>query len=75
MLRAIQIRVFPGEQSGFVAECIDLPVVSQGEMIDKALENVRQALELHLEDEDAESLGISVTAPLLTTLQLAPLHV
>jgi len=74
MLRAIQIRVFPGEQSGFVAECIDLPVVSQGETIDKALENVRQALELHLEDEDAESLGISMTAPLLTTLQLAPLH-
>lgn len=74
MLRAIQIRVFPGEQSGFVAECIDLPVVSQGETIDKALENVRQALELHLEDEDAESLGISMTAPLLTTLQLAPLR-
>jgi predicted RNase H-like HicB family nuclease len=74
MLRAIQIRVFPGEQSGFVAECIDLPVVTQGKTIDEALENVRQALELHLEDEDAESLGISVTAPLLTTLQLAPLH-
>jgi len=74
MLRAIQIRVFPGEQSGFVAECIDLPVVSQGDTIDAALANVRQALELHLEDEDAESLGLSMTAPLLTTLQLAPLH-
>ena len=74
MLRAIQIRVYPGEQSGFVAECIDLPVVSQGDTIDAALENVRQALELHLEGEDAVSLGISTTAPLLTTLQLAPLH-
>ena len=74
MLRAIQIRVYPGEQSGFVAECIDLPVVSQGDTIDAALENVRQAIELHLEDEDAEALGISTTAPLLTTLQLAPLH-
>ncbi len=74
MSRAIQIRVFPGEQSGFVAECIDLPVISQGKTIDEALKNVRQALELHLEDEDAESLGISMTAPLLTTLQLAPLH-
>jgi predicted RNase H-like HicB family nuclease len=74
MLRAIQIRVFPGEQSGFVAECLDLPVVSHGKTIDEALENVRQAFELHLEDEDTESLGISMTAPLLTTLQLAPLH-
>jgi len=46
MLRAVQIRVFPGEQSGLVAECIDLPVVSQGDTIDAALANVRQALEL-----------------------------
>ena len=70
----VSIRVFPGEESGSVAECIDLPVVSQGETIDSALENVREALEPHLEGEDAESLGISTTAPLLTTLQLAPLH-
>jgi predicted RNase H-like HicB family nuclease len=75
MLRAIQIRVFPGEQSGYVAECIDLPVVSQGDTIDFALKNVREALELCQEGEDSESLGISTTAPLLTTLQLAPLNV
>jgi predicted RNase H-like HicB family nuclease len=74
MLRAIQIRVFPGEQSGYVAECIDLPVVSQGATIDAALINIREALELHLDGEDAESMGISLTAPLLTTLQLAPLN-
>jgi predicted RNase H-like HicB family nuclease len=74
MLRAIQIRVFPGEQSGYVAECIDLPVVSQGATIDAALQNIREALELHLEGEDAESMGISLTSPLLTTLQLAPLN-
>lgn len=55
MLRAIQIRVFPGEQSGYVAECIDLPVVSQGETIDAALENVREALELHLQGEDCRA--------------------
>jgi predicted RNase H-like HicB family nuclease len=46
LLRAIQIRVYPGEQSGFIAECMDLPVVSQGETIDIALENVRQAHKL-----------------------------
>jgi predicted RNase H-like HicB family nuclease len=61
-----------GEQSGYVAECIDLLVVSQGESNDSALKNVREALELHLESEDTESLGISTTAPILTMLQLAP---
>jgi predicted RNase H-like HicB family nuclease len=69
-----QIRVFPGEESGYIAECIDLPVVSQGQTIDAALANVRKAIELHLEGEDAESLGISTTASLMTTLQLAPLR-
>jgi predicted RNase H-like HicB family nuclease len=68
MLRAIEIRVFPGEQSGYVAECMDLPVVSQGDTIDSTLENMREAIQLHLEGEDAESLGVSTTAPLLTTL-------
>ena len=41
MLRSIQIRIQPGEQSGYVAECIDLPVISQGATVDEALANIR----------------------------------
>jgi len=74
MLRSIQIRIQPGEQSGYVAECIDLPVVSQGATIDEALANIRAAIELHLADEDPAALGVSTTAPMLTTMQLEPLH-
>jgi len=74
MLRSIQIRVQPGEQSGYVADCMDLPVVSQGATIDEALANIREAIELHLADEDPMSLGLSTTAPMLTTMQLEPLH-
>jgi predicted RNase H-like HicB family nuclease len=74
MLRSIQIRVQPGEQSGYVADCMDLPVVSQGATIDEALANIREAIELHLADEDPMSLGVSTTAPMLPTMQLEPLH-
>jgi len=74
MLRAIHIQVYPGDEKRYVAECIDLPVVSQGSTVDDALKNIREAIELHLQDEDPEALGISTTAPMLTTLQLAPLH-
>ena len=74
MLRSIQIRVQPGEQSGYVADCMDLPVVSQGATIDEAMANIREAIELHLADEDPVALGISTTAPMLTTMQLEPLR-
>ena len=73
MLRSIQIRVQPGEQSGYVADCMDLPVVSQGRTVDEALLNIREAIELHLADEDPAALGISTTAPMITTMQLEPL--
>jgi predicted RNase H-like HicB family nuclease len=74
VLRSIQIRVQRGEQSGYVADCIDLPVVSQGSTVDEALANIREAIELHLADEDPATLGISTTAPILTTMQLEPLR-
>jgi predicted RNase H-like HicB family nuclease len=69
VLRSIHIRVLPVEQSGYVAECVDLPVVSQGATIDEALANIREAIALHLEDEDPAELGVSTTAPMLTTMQ------
>jgi len=53
---------------------MDLPVVSQGSTVDEVLANIREAIELHLADEDPVTLGISTTAPILTTMQLEPLR-
>ncbi len=74
MLRSIRIRVQPGEPPGYVAACIDLPAVSQASAVDEALANIREAIELHHSDEDPAVLGISTTAPILTTMQLEPLR-
>lgn len=42
----------------YVVECLELPVVTQGSSLDEAVENLREALALHLEGEDLNGLGI-----------------
>lgn len=42
----------------YVAECLELAVVTQGKSLDQVVENLRQALALHLEDEDMAALGL-----------------
>jgi predicted RNase H-like HicB family nuclease len=37
------------EGSWFVAQCLEVDVASQGESADAALDNLREALELHFE--------------------------
>ena len=53
----IKAVIQPGEQSGFVAECIEIPVVTQGATLDEVSANLREAVALHLEGEDLNELG------------------
>ncbi len=39
------------EGARYVAECLEVEVVSQGETVEAALANLREALELYFEDE------------------------
>jgi len=56
---AIHAVVRTGEQGGFVAECVELAVVTQGETLDDTIANLREAVSLHLEGEDLAQLGIA----------------
>jgi len=38
------------EAPWYVARCLDVEVASQSETVEEALENLREALELHFED-------------------------
>ena len=51
MRRIIQVKIYKGEKY-YVAECLDLPVVTQGKTLDEVAENVKEAISLHLEGED-----------------------
>ena len=42
------------EEKLFVANCPELDITSQGETIELALSNLKEAIELYLEDEDVE---------------------
>ena len=43
----------------FVAECLEIAVVTQGRTVDESLANLREAVTLHLEGEDLEEMGLS----------------
>ena len=51
MKKIIQARIYRGEKY-YVAECLDLPVVTQGEMFDEVTQNLREAIALHLEGDN-----------------------
>ncbi len=54
------------EEGWYVAQCLEVDVASQGETIEEALENLKEAVELLLED---------ASVPIRPTPMVAPLHV
>jgi len=42
------------ENNLYIAHCPELDIASQGESIEEAINNLKEAIELYLEDEDAE---------------------
>ena len=57
----IQAVIYPGDERGYVAECLDLAVVTQGKTLDETVQNLRQAILLHLEGEDLAEMGLAPT--------------
>ena len=53
------------EDDGYVAQCIEVDVASQGDTVEEALTNLREALELYFEDKPgAELPATPMIAPL-----------
>jgi len=73
MKKIIQVKIYKGEKF-YVAECVDLPVVTQGETLDEVVENIREAIDLHLEGESLEEWDISPDFSVLANFELEPVH-
>ena len=56
------------EGSLFVARCLEVEVTSQGESTDDAVENLKEALGLYLEDHEEP---VVLVHPTVTTFQLS----
>lgn len=59
-----------GEQSGYVAECLEISVVTQGETLDEVVQNLKEAVSLHLEDENLAEFGLIDNPSILVTFEL-----
>jgi len=66
----IKAVIRPGEESGYVAECLEIPVVTQGRTLDEVTSNLREAVALHLEGEDLAELGLAASPTILVTYEM-----
>jgi predicted RNase H-like HicB family nuclease len=73
MKKIIQVKIYKGEKY-YVAECVDLPVVTQGKTLDEVIKNIKEAISLHLEGEDLKEWDILPDFSVLINLELESLH-
>ena len=66
----IKAVIRPGEQSGYVAECLEVPVITQGVTLDEVSANLREAVALHLEGENLAELGLAASPSIIVTFEL-----
>ena len=59
----------------YIAECLDIAVVTQGETLDETIANLKEAVALHLEGEDLADFDLVSNPSLLVTLELEPVGV
>ena len=68
----IHARITPDAESGSVATCEEIAVVTQGETLDEVTANLREAVALHREGEDLAALGFAAEPTIIVTLELRP---
>lgn len=66
----IKAVIRPGEESGFVAECLEIPVVTQGATLDEVTQSLQEAVSLHLEGENLQDLGLVDNPAILITFEI-----
>jgi predicted RNase H-like HicB family nuclease len=72
MKKIIQVRISKGDKY-YVAECLDLPVVTQGETLDELKANLEEAIALHLDGEDLAEFDLAPNPSVLASFELEPL--
>jgi predicted RNase H-like HicB family nuclease len=72
--KTIKAVIRPGEESGYVAECLELAVVTQGLTLDEVTQNLREAVALYLDGENLEELGLAKDPSLLITMEVEPMY-
>ncbi len=69
MQQTIKAFVHKGD-THYVAECLNLGVVTQGKTLDETIANLQEAIDLHLEGEEPADYGLVSNPTLLVTIEL-----
>ena len=69
MQQTIKAFVHKGD-THYVAECLNLGVVTQGKTLDETIANLQEAIDLHLEGEEPAEYGLVSHPTLLVTIEL-----
>ena len=70
----IKATVRRGEESGYVAECLEIAVVTQGQTLDEVMRNLQEAVALHLDGEDLATFGLAPNPVLVVTMEVEPAY-
>ncbi len=69
MRHSIKAFVHKGE-SYYIAECMEIAVVTQGKTLDETMKNLQEAVSLHLEGEEMADFDLAPNPSLLVTLEM-----
>jgi predicted RNase H-like HicB family nuclease len=61
-----------GEQY-YVAECVEIGVVTQGKTVDETIANLKEAVALHLDNENLSDFGLAPNPSLIITMEVEPI--
>lgn len=61
------------EDGGYVVECPDVHAATEGNTLDEAIANLKEVVELALENEDPAEYGLVPNPSILVTIELEPL--
>jgi len=70
--QTVKAVVRPGDESGFVGECVEIAVVTQGQTIEETIRNLQEAVALHLDGEDPSEFGLIERPMLIVTMEIEP---
>ncbi|ALA61155.1 type II toxin-antitoxin system HicB family antitoxin [Nitrospira moscoviensis] len=72
--QTIKAVIRSGDEGGYMAECVEVAVVTQGRTIDETVANLKEAVALHLEGEAPAMFGLRERPTLVITLEVDPTY-
>jgi predicted RNase H-like HicB family nuclease len=69
MKQIVQVHIYKGDKQ-YIAECVDLPVVTQGKTLDELVKNLREAVDLQLEGENLADFDLVANPSVLANLEI-----